>query len=142
MAYVLINSDNTVNYIGDSLENIDLSNVTVLNYMERSIESLLDDVPPEYAVWDKVNIVVRDVRDRPELLIDGRTPAESVRYNRDIKLANLDEFVKNPLRYATLTTEQQTKLAKYRQELLDIPQQGGFPVRVDWPRLPGFLPRS
>lgn len=142
MAYVLINSDNTVNFIGDSLENIDQANLTVLNYTSRTIESLLDNVPPEFAVWDKVNNIVRDVREHPELLIDGRTPAERVRYNRDIKLANLDEFVKNPLRYATLTEAQQSKLAVYRQALLDIPQQGGFPVRIDWPRLPGFLPRS
>ncbi len=142
MAYVLLNSDNTVNYIGDSLDGIDQTDLKVLNYTSRTIESLLDNVQPEFAVWDKVNNVVRDVREHPELLIDGRNPAERVRYNRDIKLADLDEFVKNPLRYDTLTDEQKTKLATYRQALLDIPQQGGFPVRVDWPRLPGFMPRS
>lgn len=142
MAYVLLNSDNTVNFIGDSLVGIDQTDLKVLNYTSRTIESLLNNVQPEFAVWDKVNNVVRDVRKFPELLNDGRNPAERVRYARDIKLADLDELVKNPLRYGTFTEEQKTKLAVYRQALLDIPQQGGFPVRVDWPQLSGFMPRS
>ncbi len=142
MAYVLINSDNTVNYIGDSLDNIDQEGLKVLNYTNRTIESLLNDVQPEHAVWDKANNIVRDVRTSPELLEDGRTPAQRVRLVRDIQLGNLDEFVKNPLRYDALTEDQRGKLTVYRQSLLDVPQQGGFPVRIDWPRIPGFLPRG
>ena len=142
MTYVLLNSDNTVNYIGESLDGIDLTDVNVIKCPERTIESLLDDVPPMFAVWDDVKKVVRDVRDHPELLIDVRNPSERVRHNRDIKLSTLDDIVKNPLRYEVLTDEQKTKLATYRQALLDVPQQDGFPSRIDWPHLPDFITRS
>lgn len=70
MAYVLLNPDNTVNYIGDNLDGIDQTNVKVLNCESRTIESLLDNVPPVYAVWDKENVIVRDIRKRPDLLIE------------------------------------------------------------------------
>jgi hypothetical protein len=45
----------------------------------------------------------------------------------------------NPVRYATLTPEQQTELAVYRQALLDVPQQTGFPTEVSWPAKPAWL---
>jgi hypothetical protein len=45
----------------------------------------------------------------------------------------------NPVRYNALTTEQQTELAVYRQALLDVPQQTGFPTAVSWPAKPAWL---
>lgn len=45
----------------------------------------------------------------------------------------------NPVRYATLTTDQQAELATYRQALLDVPQQTGFPTNVEWPTKPSWL---
>jgi hypothetical protein len=45
----------------------------------------------------------------------------------------------NPIWYASLTTEQQTQLADYRQALLDVPAQSGFPENVSWPNKPGWL---
>lgn len=42
----------------------------------------------------------------------------------------------NPIRWAGLTEEQQTAYTDYRQDLLDVPQQDGFPFSVDWPTKP------
>lgn len=62
--------------------------------------------------------------------------SEQLRMDRDDLLVELDFFVGNPLRWATLSTEQQNAWAVYRQALLDVPQQAGFPNDVTWPTKP------
>ena len=59
-----------------------------------------------------------------------------VREDRDQRLLEVDAFVGNPLRWATLSAEQQEAWAVYRQGLLDVPQQAGFPNTVVWPVSP------
>ena len=62
--------------------------------------------------------------------------SEQLRMDRDGLLVELDAFVGNPLRWATLSTEQQNAWAVYRQALLDVPQQAGFPNNITWPTEP------
>lgn len=63
--------------------------------------------------------------------------AEKVRAERNMKLATeVDPIAGNTLRWAALTAEQQQAWADYRQALLDIPQQAGFPNEVVWPVKP------
>jgi hypothetical protein len=62
--------------------------------------------------------------------------AVEVRAKRDRLLAQLDAITTNPLRWAALSQEQQTDYATYRQALLDVPQQSGFPTDIVWPTLP------
>ena len=63
--------------------------------------------------------------------------AAAVRAERDMKLATeVDTIASNALRWAALTAEQQQAWADYRQALLDIPQQSGFPHDVVWPTKP------
>ena len=64
------------------------------------------------------------------------TLSEQLRRERDGLLAELDAFVSNPLRWATLSAEQQNTWAVYRQALLDVPQQADFPNGVVWPTSP------
>jgi len=64
------------------------------------------------------------------------TLSEQLRSERDGLLAEVDAFVGNPLRWATLSAEQQDAWAVYRQALLDVPQQDGFPNDVVWPVKP------
>lgn len=60
-----------------------------------------------------------------------------VRYERDQKLATeVDPIVSNPLRWGSLSDEQQLAFTVYRQNLLDIPEQEGFPHHVVWPTKP------
>lgn len=58
------------------------------------------------------------------------------RQYRNNMLSDLDAITSNPLRWAAFSTEQQQAYAVYRQALLDVPQQAGFPDSVDWPTPP------
>lgn len=63
--------------------------------------------------------------------------AANVRTERDMKLATeVDPIAGNALRWAALTPDQQQAWADYRQSLLDITQQSGFPHDVVWPTKP------
>lgn len=62
--------------------------------------------------------------------------AASVRAERDNLLLTVDAIAGNALRWASLSAEQQAEWAAYRQALLDIPQQAGFPHNVTWPEVP------
>jgi hypothetical protein len=56
---------------------------------------------------------------------------------RDQLLSKVDRV--NPIWYASLTVEQQTQLQQYRQALLSVPQQTGFPAEIAWPTQPAWL---
>lgn len=63
--------------------------------------------------------------------------AQVVREERDGLLVTVvDPLVSNPLRWADMTEETQTAWAQYRLDLLDVPQQTGFPHSVTWPVQP------
>lgn len=58
-----------------------------------------------------------------------------VRQQRDkLLVENVDSM--NILRWNELTAEQQAAVGTYRQELLNVPQQAGFPWTVVWPTFP------
>ena len=59
------------------------------------------------------------------------------RQHRNLLLATVDQI--NPVWFNSLTTQQQTELAEYRQALLDVPQQSGFPTQVNWPAKPTWI---
>lgn len=42
----------------------------------------------------------------------------------------------NPLRWADLSPEQQSLVSDYRRALLDITDQPGFPLNIQWPQPP------
>ena len=59
------------------------------------------------------------------------------RANRDLRLVQeVDPLVTNPLRWAELTSDQQTAWTKYRTDLLNVPQQSGFPWTHTFPTKP------
>lgn len=61
--------------------------------------------------------------------------AAKVRAERDRLLkTNVDTF--NALRWESLPPEQQQLMRAYRQALLDVPEQSGFPWTVQWPQMP------
>lgn len=63
--------------------------------------------------------------------------ASAARAERDMKLATeVDPIAGNALRWAALTAEQQQAWADYRQALLDVPSQSGFPHDIVWPNKP------
>ncbi len=70
-------------------------------------------------------------------IIDLPATTAAVRNLRNQLLAEVDRV--NPIWYTALTTQQQTELQQYRQALLDVPQQTGFPESVTWPSKPDWL---
>lgn len=63
--------------------------------------------------------------------------AQAVRAERDMKLATeVDPIAGNALRWAALDADTQAAWAAYRQALLDVPAQTGFPHNVTWPTRP------
>jgi hypothetical protein len=101
------------------------------------------------AAW-KLPVGAKEVSPRPGHWCDwtGKTWAENsarkyaafsetVRGERDFKLLrDVDTIATNALRWASLTEAQRQAWADYRQALLDVPQQEGFPYNVVWPVKP------
>jgi len=69
--------------------------------------------------------------------LDLDRAARQSRQHRDSRLTEIDRV--NPIWYATLTAEQQDQLITYRQALLTVPEQSGFPIHVSWPAKPTWL---
>jgi len=70
-------------------------------------------------------------------IIDLEQSGRNMRALRDQLLQSVDRV--NPVWYSTLTADQQAELQIYRQALLDVPQQAGFPTDVTWPAKPVWL---
>jgi hypothetical protein len=67
--------------------------------------------------------------------LDAALAAE-VRADRDALLLEVDAVAGNALRWAELDSTEQAAWSTYRQALLDVPQQDGFPHTVTWPVKP------
>ena len=63
--------------------------------------------------------------------------ASEIRSERNALLSNfVDPLVTNPLRWAELTDAKQAEWTQYRTDLLNLPDQAGFPNTVTWPTKP------
>ncbi len=63
--------------------------------------------------------------------------AEQVRGARNEKLrTEVDPISSNVLRWGELSPAEQAAMGAYRQKLLDVPQQAGFPKTHTWPSKP------
>jgi len=63
--------------------------------------------------------------------------ARGVRYQRDYLLTTeVDPIAGNALRWNDLADAQRLAWTQYRTDLLNIPQQAGFPGNVTWPTTP------
>ena len=106
--------------------------------------SALNNCPTGFAVE---SVAVDDMLSQPpSLFVDGALVEDAARVEKDLKnqtrfertqlLLEVDAYVANPLRWAGFTSEKQAEWSTYRQELLDVPQQAGFPANVTWPTKP------
>jgi len=63
--------------------------------------------------------------------------ASGVRAERDWRLVTeVDPIVSNALRWADLTAAKQAEWTQYRTDLLNVPDQAGFPNSIKWPTKP------
>ena len=70
-------------------------------------------------------------------ILDQSIVESKIRLVRNELLKQID--VINPVWYSALAQDQQAELVAYRQQLLDVPQQSGFPTQVEWPAKPAWL---
>lgn len=63
---------------------------------------------------------------------------DGIRRDRD-RFLQLTVDKLNALRWAQLSEIQKKEAQEYRQALLDVPQQSGFPENVQWPEMPKFF---
>ncbi len=76
-----------------------------------------------------------DAQDSPPAPTEEQLAANA-RVKRDGLLRSVVDAV-NAIRWAAMTTEEQATWIAYRQALLDVPEQAGFPSEIDWPAVPG-----
>lgn len=149
MAYILVNKDNTVNYIGEELsKDIITDGLDVIHIDDgRSAVQLQNNIPPQYCVYDYESQTVVDERDNPEMVIDTvldslESQEEKAEYQRHIRkrlLKNVDIVLGNKLWFDSLSDDQKRQVYQYRQDLLDISKQKTFPEYVSWPDIPNFI---
>lgn len=61
--------------------------------------------------------------------------AKDIRSERDILLTSTVDTLNGP-RWSLMDAAQQALWVEYRQALLDIPTQAGFPANITWPEAP------
>ena len=92
------------------------------------------EIPPNPSTG---NIIYKFDQSLKQWVLQTEESSANIRMNRKGLLQEIDRV--NPIWYASLTAEQQTELATYRQALLDVPQQANFPLDVNWPTKPNWL---
>lgn len=74
-----------------------------------------------------------------DFVIDEEYLCNRARKNREKLLQEMDEVVSNPLRWEELSSSDKQSVKEYRGQLLNIPEQEGFPLNIDWPSTPEVL---
>lgn len=70
-------------------------------------------------------------------IIDLQRTDQKAREQRQVLFGFVDRV--SPMWWAAMTEEQQVAVTTYRQEILDITKQEGYPVMIDWPAKPAWL---
>ena len=65
--------------------------------------------------------------------LEQRSELERNRRNKYL-LLYVDNI--NAVRWSAMSAQHQTNLIEYRKQLLDVPQQEGFPLNIIWPTKP------
>jgi hypothetical protein len=69
--------------------------------------------------------------------VNTAASATAAKKIRDNLLIAVDRV--NPMWWNSMTTEQQAEVSAYRQALLNVPEQSGFPTIIEWPTKPAWL---
>ena len=68
--------------------------------------------------------------------VSAKNAAAAREVRDELLIQEVDPIVSNPLRWADMPEATQTAWSTYRQALLDVPQQSGFPNTITWPTPP------
>lgn len=119
--------------------------VCILNSQTKVVENIVSLDYPEQFIPYKLGLEVAPQHDGQI----GWTWTENGWYNPDInsniekqerdrrdKYLQIHVDIMNAVRWESLTQQQKDDMIAYRQALLDVPQQVGFPTNITWPTLP------
>jgi DNA-directed RNA polymerase subunit F len=88
-----------------------------------------------YIENSQVYTVKVEPKTEAEISSDIASKAAKIRAERNAKLADTVDKI-NPLRWEAMTDDQKEDWRTYRNDLLNVPEQVGFPDNVIWPELP------
>ena len=74
------------------------------------------------------------IRNDEDYIAEAPMRARSQR--EEILVNEVDPVVSNSLRWAELTDAKQAEWTQYRTDLLNLPDQAGFPNDITWPTKP------
>jgi hypothetical protein len=134
--FVMINPDNTINYIGTDISDKSFADVDVVVVYNKTIAEILNGVDPMHAVWDDDNEICLDVTIHPHLIDDNGEFARDL--VRD-KINEVDQFASNPLIYSELSEAEVSTLKDYRRKLKSLATTPDFPANIHWPVKPDIL---
>jgi hypothetical protein len=94
-----------------------------------------EELPPDFKFFRSWVVQGSDVVEDSNQKL--KVQADFIRFERNERLLlEVDPVVTNPLRWSSLSEAKRQAWADYRQALLDISLQSGFPVDVIWPIKP------
>lgn len=103
-------------------------------------DNLAEDTPQVFRdIAEKIKGMTELKGKALELHLNPLPTDEGERANRDGLLAQVDQYASNPLRWSDTSQNDKDAISAYRQLLLDVPQQAGFPLEIEWPELPLVL---
>ena len=67
---------------------------------------------------------------------EAKAPEYAREERNNLLSSEVDPIVSNTLRWNDMTDAKRTEWTNYRQALLDVPAQAGFPNTITWPTKP------
>tara|TARA_R110002153_G_scaffold213436_1_gene365988 strand:- start:30 stop:320 length:291 start_codon:yes stop_codon:yes gene_type:complete len=67
---------------------------------------------------------------------EAKAPEYAREERNNLLSSEVDPIVSNALRWNDMTDAKRTEWTNYRQALLDVPAQAGFPNTITWPTKP------
>jgi hypothetical protein len=90
----------------------------------------------QHAIDSSHNTIIDGVTSQVDHRSDDQKAKDARLFRNELLVREVDPIVTNPLRWGAMTAGEQRMWTDYRQSLLDIPQQPGFPSSISWPSKP------
>lgn len=126
MYQYLVNTDGSINLVTKKAD-----------FFSRNPPESDQTVVTDEQLFDTETYLYRNEEFVEDATLATQKASNNVRTQRNLRLKEeVDPILSNPLRWADITTEQQNAWSQYRTDLLNVPQQAGFPHNVTWPTKP------
>lgn len=116
-----------------------------ISLLQSRLEELQNSIPEEVNL-DEVFVLIENLKSRIDSLPKPKDYSKDLqevlpdleKQERDRRNKYLQVYVDvmNAVRWQSLSQQQKDDFVSYRQALLDIPQQPGFPENINWPTPP------